>query len=206
MQRKLFLLSGVAYVVLALVTVVGIGGSTPGSDASGEKLASFYADHALRQGIGSFVLALAGLFVVLFGVGLAGARTDTAWRYVLLVGTGLVSAATILTAFVHFALANGGDEKVAPAAMQALNSLDANTWVFFNTAFGVLLLGAAGVLLTGVASRWLGWTALVLGVAMFIPFVDFFALLATLLWIAVAGIVLARSEAGPAYIAAPGAA
>ena len=69
MQRKLFLLSGVAFVALVLTTVVGIGGSTPGSGASGEKLASFYGDHAVRQGIGSFVLALAGLFVVLFGVG-----------------------------------------------------------------------------------------------------------------------------------------
>ena len=205
MQRKLFLLSGVAFVALVLVTVVGIGGSTPGSDASGARVASFYDDHAVRQGIGSFVLALAALFVVLFGVGLAMAADSSAWRHVLLVGTGLVSAGAILTAFIHFALSNGGDEKISPAAMQALNSLDANTWVFFNTAFGVMLLGAAGVILAGQASRWLGWTALVLGVAIFIPFVDFFALLATLLWIAVAGIVLARSEAGPAFIAAPGA-
>jgi hypothetical protein len=211
MQRKLFLLSGVAFVVLVLVAVVGIGGSTPGSNASGEKLASFYNEHDVRQFVGSFVLALTGLFVVLFGVGLAatGARDggrQSSWRYVLLIGTGLASAGAILTAFIHFALANGGDEKISPAAMQALNALDANTWVFFNTALGVMLVGAAGVILAGVTSRWLGWVALVLGVAIFIPFVDFFALLATLLWIAVASIELARSEAGPAYVPAPGAA
>lgn len=206
MQRKLFLLSGVAFVALVLITVIGIGGSTPGSDASGTRLASFYDDHALRQGMGSFVLALAALFVVLFGVGLAMASADSSWRYVLLVGTGLVSAGAILTAFVHFALANGGDENISPAALQALNSLDANTWVFFNTAFGVMLLGAAGVILSDTRSRWLGWTALALGIAIFIPFVDFFALLATLLWIVVAGIALSRSEAAPAIVAAPGAA
>ena len=50
MQRKVFLLSGVAFVALALATVVGIGGSTPGSDASGAKLAAFYGDHAVRHG------------------------------------------------------------------------------------------------------------------------------------------------------------
>jgi hypothetical protein len=206
MQRKLFLLSGVAFVALVLGAVVGLGGSTPGNDASGETLAAFYDDHALRQGIGSFVVALAALFVVLFGVGLASEAGGSAWSHVLLVGTGLVSAGAMLTAFIHFALSNGGDESISPAALQALNVLDANTWVFFNTAFGVMLVGAAGVILAGQASRWLGWAARVLGVAMFIPFVDFFALLATLLWIAVAGIVLARSEARPAYIAAPGAA
>jgi len=204
MQRKLFLLSGVAFVVLVIAAVVGIGGSTPGSDASGARLASFYDDHALRQGIGSFVIALAALLVVFFGIGLAMAADPSAWRHVLLVGTGLVSAGAILTAFVHFTLANGGDENISPAAMQALNSLDANTWMFFNTAFGVMLLGAAGVMLAGTTSRWLGWSALVLGVAIFIPFVDFFALLATLIWIAVTGIALARSAAAPAYVAAPG--
>lgn len=212
MQEKLFRLSGLAFVALVLVAVVGLGGSTPGTDASAAKLASFYSDHDVRQGIGSFVLALAGLFVVLFGVGLATshARREggglTSWAYVLLAGTGLVAAGVLLTAFVHFALVNGGDENISPVALQALNSLDGNTWMMFNPALGVMMLGAAGVVLAGESRRWLGWAALVFGVALFIPFADFFALLASLLWIAVAGIVLARSEAKPAYIAAPGAA
>jgi hypothetical protein len=206
MQRKLFLLSGLAFVALVLATVIGIGGSTPGTGASGAKLASFYDDHALRQGAGSFVLALAGLFIVLFGIGLAAASADSSWRYVLLIGTGLVSASALLTGFIHFALANGGDERIAPAALQALNSLDANSWVFFNAAFGVMMVGAAGAILAGADSRWLGWTALVLGIAIFIPVVDFFALLGTLLWIAVASIALSRSQAEPAIVAAPGAA
>ena len=212
MQRKVLLLGGVVFVALVLTAVVGIGGSTPGTNASGEKLASFYSDNSIRQGIGAFVIALAGLFLVLFGVGLAtalGTRDQgglSLWGHVLIGGTILAAGSVLLTAFVHFALANGGDENISPAAMQALNSLDGNTWMMFNPALGVMMLGAAGVLLPGSAQRWLGWAALVLGVALFIPFVDFFALLATLLWIPVAGIVLARSEAKPAYIAAPGTA
>ena len=75
--------------------------------------------------------------------------------------------------------------------------------MFFNTAFGVMRLGAAGVILSGAAPRWLGWSALVLGIAIFIPFVDFFALLATLLWIVVASVALSRSEAAPAIVAPP---
>ena len=108
--------------------------------------------------------------------------------------------------FVHFALANGADEEISPTALQALNTLDGNTWMVFNPAFGVMMLGAAGTLLSAGVLRPLGWIALVLGVAAFIPFADFFALLATLLWIVVTSVVLARARTEPGYVVAPGAA
>ena len=92
------------------------------------------------------------------------------------------AGSVLVTAFVHFALANGGDEELSPSALEALNSLDGNAWMLFNPAFGVMMLGAAGVVLSGESLRWLGWTALVLGVAAFVPFADFFALLGTLVW------------------------
>jgi hypothetical protein len=205
-------LSGAAFVALVVSTIVGIGGSTPGTGASADELASFYSDNAVRQGIAAFVLAAAVPFVVLFGVGLATAlasgdgRGLSSWGYVLLAGTILVAGGVVVTAFAHFALANGADEDIAPVALQALNALDGNTWMTFNPAFGVMMLGAAGVMLSGVTLRWLGWVALVLGIALFVPFADFFALLATFLWIVVTGIALLRSQREPAYAAAPGAA
>lgn len=210
-QQRLFALSGIAFVALALAGVAGIGGSTPGTDSSAGELASFYGDHSVRQGIASFVLAAAALFVVLFGIGLATrfARRDgslSAWGYVLIAGTILVAGAVLVTAFAHFALADGGGQDISPAALQALNSLDGNTWVMFNPALGVMMLGAAGTLLTAGVMRALGWVALVLGIAAFIPFADFFALLATLLWIVVTGVLLARDGTERGYVAAPGAA
>jgi hypothetical protein len=90
----------------------------------------------------------------------------------------------------HFALADGGDNNVVPAGMQALNTVDNNFWVAFNPALGVLMVGAAGTLLSRASTyRWLGWIALV-GVALFIPFADFFALLLTGVWIIVTSILL----------------
>jgi hypothetical protein len=44
----------------------------------------------------------------------------------------------------------------------------------------------------------------VLGIAAFLPFVDFFALLGTLLWILVASIVLARVTRTASYASLPG--
>ena len=210
--RRLFPLSGIAFVALLVVAIVGIGGSTPGSGASAEELARFYDESAVRQGIGTFVLAAAAPFLVFFGVGLVRSLalerdgSLTAWGCVLLSGTILVAGSVLLTAFVHFALANGGDEKISPTALEALNSLDANTWMAFNPAFGVMMLGAAGTALSVGAARWLGWAALVLGIGCFVPFADFFALLGTLIWIVVASIVLVRGKPAPAYFAAPRAA
>jgi hypothetical protein len=209
---KLFALSGVAFVVLVVVAIVGIGGSTPGTDASAAKLASFYGDNTLRQGLGTFVLAASVPFLVVFGIGLAtalAAQTTgglTAWGYVLVAGTILVAGAALLASVAHFALASGADEEIAPVALQALNSIDGNTWMAFNPAFGVMMLGAAGVLISARVLTWLGWIALVLGIAAFIPFADFVALLATLLWIVVTGIVLARGKMESAQVVAPGAA
>jgi hypothetical protein len=98
---------------------------------------------------------------------------------------------------IHFALANAGDEQLGPGALQALNSLDGNTWMAFNPAFGVMMLGAAGSLLSARVLVPAGWIALVLGVAAFIPFADFFALLGSLLWIAAVSIALGRREHAP---------
>jgi hypothetical protein len=209
---KLSALSGLAFVALVLVAIIGLSGSTPGTDASAEKLASFYADNDVRQFVTSFVLATAAPFLVVFGVGLvdtwgrAGSGPVTTWGFVLLAGTILAAGAVLLTAFVHLALSDAAEVGDTPTALQALNSLDGNTWMVFNPAFGIMLLGVAGTRLSAGVRRWHVWIPLALGVALFIPFADFFALLATLLWIVVTSIVLARGGSRVAYVAAPGTA
>jgi hypothetical protein len=62
MQQKLFQLSGIVFVALVLVAIIGLGGGTPGPDTSVEKLASFYSGNDVRQFITSFVLAAAAPF------------------------------------------------------------------------------------------------------------------------------------------------
>jgi hypothetical protein len=191
--RKLVPLGGIAFVVLVVATVVGIGGSTPDSHAAAAEVASFYDEHAVRQGIGAFVLAASVPFLVFFGIGLLAAldARGSAWGRVLMAGNILTAAGVLTTAFIHFALVDGGDSGISPTALQALNVLDGNTWMAFNAGLGVMMLGAAGAMLSGGVLRWLGWTALVLGLVLFIPFADFFALLVSLLWIVVAGIAIA---------------
>lgn len=193
-------MSGIIFVVLTAISVVGLGGSTPSSDDPAAKIRSFYDDHQARQFIGVFILAASVPFLVLFAAYLANKVADSdrrsLWQLMFLAGTAAVAVAWILTAFIHFALTDAVDQKQSDGALQALTALDANTWIAFNSALGLMMLGAGGTLLTAavtVGYRRLGWCALILGIALFIPFADFFALLLTGVWIVVSSIMLARS-------------
>ena len=191
-------LSGIVFVLLLLVAIVGISGDTPDTDAPAAEIASFYDEEEVRQGLAAFVLPASVPFLLLFAASLAGmARAaDVAprdiWRRLLLGGSYILGAVIMAMALIHFALADGGND-VDPAALQALNLLDGSFWVPANAALGVMMLGAGGWLL-GRARNYnvLGWAALVLGVGLFIPFVDFIALLVSLIWILVASVLLYR--------------
>jgi hypothetical protein len=59
--------------------------------------------------------------------------------------------------------------------------LDGDSWIAWNSAFGVMMLGAGATVFTWALPRWMGWLAIALGVLLFIPFADFFALLVTMI-------------------------
>jgi hypothetical protein len=99
-------------------------------------------------------------------------------------------------ALLHFALADAASHGFSASVFQTLNVLDSDTWVVVNSGLGLMMLAAAGSLLPRTrAHRRLGWAALVLGVALFIPFAEFFALLLTGLWIIATSMLLFRDGA-----------
>ena len=209
--RRLLPLSGIVFVALIVLGVM-LGGSTPASTATGSKVASYYDSHQARMVIVSFVLATAGFFIVVFASTLgrllspAEEHAEQIWDRVLLGGGIVFATAAGLVGAINFALADS-PTKISGSALQSLNLLGNDSWVLWNAALGVFMLGAAGVWLTSArGQRWVGWIALVLGVALFIPFADFFALLASGLWIIGTSIALFREGLHPAYAASPTAA
>lgn len=200
--RRVLPLSGIAFVAVVLIAVVGIGGSTPTTGDSPESMFDFYDEQTVRQAIASFVFAASVPFLVFFAISLASAFRDRRgesahlWRQVVVAGGVLTGAGILANAWIHFALADGADNGISPTALEALVTLDSDSWVAFNAALGVMMLGAAGCMIpSGV--RFMGWSALVLGIALFIPFADFFALVLTLVWIIVESVLLYRA-ASPA--------
>ena len=212
MEMKRFLpLSGVAFVVLALLAVVVLGGDTPGSSAPGREVLAFYDDNQVREAIGAFVLAASVFFLVCFAVTLATTMWPAdegrpVWQIVLIAGSALTGAVLLVSAALVFALTDGATNDASGSALQALNLTGENMWVAFNAGLGVMMLGAAGALLPRLAYRWLGWVALVVGVALFIPFADFIGLLLTLVWILVVSVMLFRGRLQAATRVAPASA
>jgi hypothetical protein len=187
--RRVYALSGTAFVVIAVAGVVVLSGNTPDSNASTAKVVSYYDAHAGKQVAAAFFLAASVPFLVLFALHLRSAVTDgrgasEIWGRLLTLGSAVAAAVLLLTALIHFALADGVDNGLRGDGARALNVLDGDSWVAWNASLGVMMLGAAGLVLTSARlARWLGWLALLVGVFLFIPYADFFALLVTLLWI-----------------------
>jgi hypothetical protein len=193
--KRLFPGGGIAFVALVVASLL-VGGGTPDSGATAIEVASFYGEDAARQWLSAFLLAAASPFAVLFGVGLAATLSNgTRWGDLVRAGGILVAGALLLAAGVHIAIVDGGEQGISATALQALNTLDGNTWIAMTSGVGVLLLGAAGALLSSGTRRLLGWSALVLGVALFLPFVDFLAIIPSALWIVVASVASARESA-----------
>ncbi len=193
-------LSGVVFVVLVLVSVVGLGGDTPESNASGAEVLRFYDDEQIRQAIAAFIFAASTPFLIFFAVSVGSFRGSSArgaWEIVVVGGSVMTSTIIAVLAAIVFAKTDGATNDASPEALQALNLLDADSWVAFNAGFGVMMLGAAGCLLTRDAYRWFGWIAIVLGIALFIPFADFIALILTLIWILVMSILVFRNNQAP---------
>ena len=204
--RRLLPLSGVVFLVLAIAGFM-IAGDTPRSDASAEKVAAFYADNYSNGIAASYVLAWAAPFVVLFGIVLG----TTFWRSrsegipvfpIVVISGATISAAGFLAASaLHFAVSEGAKHGYSAQTLQGLSGLDQDAQVIFTGGLGILLLGAAGVLAhrEGIY-RWLGWTGLVLGVGIYVPFgVGLIAVALTVIWVATLSIILTiRGQAAQA--------
>ena len=202
-------LCGVAFVVLTVVGIVALGGDTPGNDDPAAKIASFYNAHQNREFAAAFLVAAATPLLAIFAAGLALALWPLQSGHrriwpILLIGGALLSAGSfILGAFVHFALADGGD-KLTAATLQGLNVLDADSWIAFNSSLGLLMLGAgASLLVSSKGYRIMGWIGLLLGVVLFVPFADFPALLLTGIWLIVTSIMFYRRVPGAALAPQP---
>lgn len=199
---RLLPLSGVAFVALVVLSV-GLGGGTPDPAAPAEEVVAFYEDELIRQRLAAYVLAASIPFLLFFASSLAGFRSPgdpdarAAWRRVFLGGSVVAAATIAIGVLTRLALANGADGGAAPEGLQALNVLDSHVVYALVASFGVMMLGAAGWLLGRERIYgWLGWVALALGVALFLPFLGVLALLLSAAWIVVASVALARAKSG----------
>jgi hypothetical protein len=199
---RLLPLGGVVFVALVVIAFAGLSGDSPGIADSAATINAYYDSHHGREMIAALVVAAATPFLVLFGTSLASALWPSDggrrpfWQMVLAGGSALGGAMWLVSAVIHFTLADAADQKgMSGGALQALNALDTDTWIAFNGGMGVLMLGAAGALLARKVRPALGWIALFDGILLFIPYADFFGLIVSGLWIIVTSVLLFRRGA-----------
>jgi Domain of unknown function (DUF4386) len=199
-------LMGILFVLLVITAFI-VGGETPDIDDSRQEIVSFYVDNDAEQQIAATLLALSVVpFLFFLGAlrrALRGAAGDEGGlSTVVMLGGLMIGVGLTIFAGIGFTLGDAADELPA-SAVQALNAL--NSDFFFPGAVGVaafnLALGLA-VLRHGGLPRWLGWLALVVGIAALTP-AGFFAFLATGIVVVILSVLMLRGADEPAAHAHP---
>jgi hypothetical protein len=199
--------TGVVFGVLLFLGVM-VGGSTPDSDASPQKVVAYYSSHHSGQQASVFLIA----YALIFGLFFAGAlRSYLRSRSngdgliaVGLAGMAVLAASAAVLAGINFA-ATDVTTKISPDALQALNVLQND--VFFGLLVGtsVFLIGNGLAIVRSAAAlpAWLGWVAAALGALAVTPIGWIVLLFALPLWSVIVSVLMFLRQAAPAPAAAP---
>jgi hypothetical protein len=194
-------LTGVAFIVLAIISII-VGGEPKDADRPAGEIVEWYVDNKDSVMISAFIGMAATVLLVFFGAYLrnvlrAGAGGEDMLSLVSFIGIVVIAVGFAIDATILIALAEGADD-IDPVAVQALQALWDNDFV--PIALGILLfLWATGIAVvkTGVLPKWLGWIMIVLGVLAITP-LGFAAFLGSVVVILVISILLAvRARSAP---------
>jgi hypothetical protein len=179
--------------VLLIVASFVVWGNSPQGDASGAEVFAHYTDNRTQGLIAAGLLAVSTIPLMAFAASLrerARAAMPDSMLPSFAFGAGIVAAAGFLgAAGIHLALSDYGRD-IDLAAAQALNTLDADSFVLFSAGLCALVLGGSLIALRGhLFPGWHGWVGIVIAIAIFTP-VGFFASCVAGAWIIAASIIL----------------
>jgi len=187
-------LAGALCGLLIVVAFAASGTGTPGDNSTGPQVIRWYTANHGRATLGDLLVGLAMFFLVVFAVTLARyVRQGGRWIAAGALG-GAVVAAVGLTCLLGFDLVLATDAKsLTSTSAQTLILLD--NGFFLPAVLGFALFGILGGLAV-VAGRilpiWMGWVLFAIGIAALVPPISWFAMLATALWVLVAGIWMVK--------------
>jgi hypothetical protein len=205
MPVRLSRLAPLSGVIFAVVLVVGIfvSGETPDGNASPAKVISYYGAHRSDIEASAVVFVFSFLFLVLFAGSLRSylrrAAAAEGLAAIVLAGAVLMAAGATTGSAVEYGLAHHLS-RVGPATAQTMNLL--SNELFLPVIVGAFLFAVPSglaILLGGRLPRWLGWVAIVLGIAVLIPPASFPALLVFVIWSVIVGILIYR-RTGPSPV------
>jgi hypothetical protein len=193
-------LTGILFTVLVVAGIV-TGGESPDTKEPAAKIVAYYASHEYEVKTSSVLFALAFLALVLFAASLRSyfRRTPAAEGLgaLVLAGAVLSAAGALIGSAVEIGVA-GEIHNLEPQSVKTLNFF-AEEVAFLPIIGGAFLLALASglAILRGARlPKWLGWVAIVLGIAALIPPSSFPALLGFAIWSVVVSILIYRRTGG----------
>lgn len=140
-----------------------------------QEIVNYYNDHFTRETVAVIVIGFACVFILYFGGWLRRVLRDAEGpdgilSAIVFGGAVVFAAGASIAAGIHFALADLADD-INPIAIQAINAIDNETFLFFPVGVGTVVL-ATGISAVrhGALPRWLAWVSVVLGVIFLSPF------------------------------------
>ena len=193
-------LTGVMFALLVVAGIFTSSGETPNADASPAKVIAYYGSHRSEVETSAILFAFAFLFVVLFAGSLRSYVRRTAAAEgasaIVLAGAVLMAAGALAISGAEYGLAHNLNS-LAPQTAQAANFVVQELFLPIIGGAFLFALGSGLAILRGAPlPRWLGWVAIVLGVAALIPPASFPALLGFAVWSVIVSIMVYR-RTGP---------
>lgn len=195
--------TGPLLTIVFAISVFMLEGSTPGEKASTAKIQHYYGTHQGRVTASALLSPLGALLIVLFASyvrSLARERTggNGVGPTVLISGAVLWAAGALVGSIVDLSLVTVAHRHYDELA-KTFNVLSNSDWLPFIGGLAVMLVGAGMTVLSSrILPQWLGWVALVAGVASLFGPGGFLGFFVGPLWFLVAGIMLGvRKEPAP---------
>jgi hypothetical protein len=187
-------LTGLAFIVLLIVSFA-LGGSPPNpADDSVEEIVDFYSDDARM--FGAALQTIAAALLIFFASYLyrrfsaAGAQASA---ILILVGAVTTAIGIAIDGTITFALGEYADD-LEPGAVEALSALWNSDFLPLALGMFVFLMGfGVAIVRHGELPRWMGWVAIVAALTAISPAFPVAAICAVLL-IAISAVMFARRE------------
>lgn len=168
--------------------------NSPGDNATGAQVITWYGSHHTSDFVFDLIGGLALLFLVLFAVALARqVRTGDRWLAHGALAGAVFGGVGFLTSLGFDTVLAQDHNRLTVASAQTLNLLENDFFLPILIGFALFgILTGLAVVVGRILPKWMGWVMFVFGLACLAGPAGFFGVLATVLWVLVAGIWMVK--------------
>jgi hypothetical protein len=168
--------------------------NSPGDNATGAQVIAWYNSHHTSDFAFDLIGGLAVLFLVLFAVALARqVRTGDRWLSHGALAGAVFGGVGFLTSIGFDTILAQDHNHLTIASAQTLNLLENDFFLPILVGFALFgILTGLAVVVGRILPTWMGWVMFAFGLACLAGPAGFFGILATMLWVLVAGIWMVK--------------